>query len=534
MSFNLRAFIIFFMLLSIFSWFVLEQAKERINIGLRQSAETVLVDTSQFMSALIEKEMEQLQLEQQVKQELAVHQQVVQKQADQNNEKTKKTKNKKQKEQETEKEKQQKSKIATELLAPAVSAEQFDRVFEATLQKKFEHQVYALIKKRIGMHVYITDNEGKLLYYSRDAKRKGESFYNWRDVYLTLHGEYGARSSFLYPDQTAEGDPKVMVVAAPIKWQEQIVGVVSIEKDVSSLDFFLGEETNTLRRYMLTALFLVMALAYLLSHILTLALVRLSNYAKTMAQGKSGNKPKFWDKRLTQLSDDIENLRQQLDGKAYVEGYVHSLTHELKTPITSIHAAAEILKEPLNDDERAQFVQTIDKANQRMASLVDRMLSLAKIESLRKLENTQSFLVLPAVQRLLEERTLQIQEKDIQLQVEIPDNIELQGDPLLLEQAIAGVLDNAIDFSETQAPLKIRWLAGDTSILEIENVGELIPDFAQEKIFERFFSLPRPNTKRRSTGLGLSFVKEIMRLHKGNIEIKNTETGVVAKLQFTE
>ena len=480
MSFNLRAFIIFFVLLSVFSWFVLEQAQERINIGLRQSAEVVLVDTSQFMAGLIEHELHT-----------------------------------------------QESGTVT------VNVDNFSQIFNATLEKRFELQVYALLKKRIGIHVYVTDSRGEILYYSRRPEAKGENYYNWRDVYFTLQGKYGARSSFLDENKTSEDDTKVMVIAAPIKIDDEIVGSISIEKDVQSLSFFLAEETNALRRYMLIALFIVMAAAYLLSHILTLALVKLSNYANLIAQGEQVVKPKFWDQRLTHLSDDIENLREQLDGKAYVEGYVHSLTHELKTPITSIHAATEILKEPLSDAEREIFISTIENSNQRMSLLVERMLSLAKVESLQQLKNQTAFAILPAVQNLVQERAAHIQEKQLQLLVDIPDELNVHGDPLLLEQAIAGVLDNAIDFSDRNSPLKITMSAEKPYVLAIENHGMLIPDFAQEKIFERFFSLPRPDTKRRSTGLGLSFVKEIMRLHQGSVEISNTQHGVVARLYFS-
>jgi two-component system sensor histidine kinase CreC len=72
------------------------------------------------------------------------------------------------------------------------------------------------------------------------------------------------------------------------------------------------------------------------------------------------------------------------------------------------------------------------------------------------------------------------------------------------------------------------------NILEISitNQGEPIPEFAFARLTERFFSLPRPATGKKSTGLGLSFVQEVMNLHRGKLELRNTPEGVTASLYF--
>ena len=107
----------------------------------------------------------------------------------------------------------------------------------------------------------------------------------------------------------------------------------------------------------------------------------------------------------------------------------------------------------------------------------------------------------------------------------------VQVDKLMLTQAIVNVLDNAIDFSADGARIDIYDEASLRAYhLIIRDHGVGIPEYALDKIFERFYSLARPHTH-KSTGLGLSFVREVMRKHGGDVEIANhPQGGVVVRL----
>lgn len=104
----------------------------------------------------------------------------------------------------------------------------------------------------------------------------------------------------------------------------------------------------------------------------------------------------------------------------------------------------------------------------------------------------------------------------------------------LLRQAINNLLDNALDFTPQGGIVFLRTVKQvDQLTLSITNQGEPIPDFAFARLTERFFSLPRPATGKKSTGLGLSFVQEVMDLHNGQLELRNTLDGVAAVLSFS-
>src|SRR5690606_34105283 len=100
--------------------------------------------------------------------------------------------------------------------------------------------------------------------------------------------------------------------------------------------------------------------------------------------------------------------------------------------------------------------------------------------------------------------------------------VHVAGDPFLLQQAVSNLLDNAIDFSPEAGEIEVSIaVEGEQARARIINEGDGIPEYARERIFQRFYSLPRPQGGRKSTGLGLSFVKEVAELHGGTISIDN-------------
>ena len=112
------------------------------------------------------------------------------------------------------------------------------------------------------------------------------------------------------------------------------------------------------------------------------------------------------------------------------------------------------------------------------------------------------------------------------MQLDVPQDPAVEGDAFLLRRALSNLLDNAIDFSTDgdTVLLSLRTTARTASI-EVKDHGPGIPDYAQDKVFEKFYSLARPHSRKKSTGLGLSFVREIASLHRGRIELVNAEGG---------
>lgn len=486
-SYSLRAFAIYFVILGSLIWFTLDNAIERLNDGMRQSAESVLVDTAQIIAAGIE---DQLDLD---------------------------------------------SISAASEGANLFELKQLERIFNGVDSRKLNARIYQVTKTEVDTEVYVTNREG-IVVYDSTGEAIGQDYSKWRDVKLTLLGEYGARTSFIDQNYTEPDDPKAMVIAAPLMQGSEIVGVVSVLKPINSLEGHLLTETKQLQRYAFLLLGLALILGYLLSLWFTHSLNKIANYANSMAEGKRVEPPIMRDSRLSDLSSAIANMRLQLDGKEYVENYIHGLTHELKTPITSIGGAVELLNEDMPREDRIRFLKNISRSNDRMSRLVERMLSLAKLEGLGELVATSEFDLSATIGRLIQERTHVLQAKKISVTSQPSTPFSCTGDRVLISQAVANLLDNAISFCVSGGELKIDINRSEPLFtVAVFNQGDLIPDYAMPKLFDRFFSLPRiqsDETAVKSTGLGLSFVREIMKLHKGSVQVANVTGGVLATLQW--
>lgn len=95
------------------------------------------------------------------------------------------------------------------------------------------------------------------------------------------------------------------------------------------------------------------------------------------------------------------------------------------------------------------------------------------------------------------------------------------------------MLDNAIEFTPQGKSITVKLSQHQQqATLIIKNQGQAIPDYALPRVFERYYSLPRPDSQHKSTGLGLTLVQEVMTLHQGKVSINNNDDGVSVTLVF--
>jgi two-component system sensor histidine kinase CreC len=219
-------------------------------------------------------------------------------------------------------------------------------------------------------------------------------------------------------------------------------------------------------------------------------------------------------------------MRRKLEGKAYVEQYVQSLTHEMKSPLAAIRGAAELLQEPMADADRAHFARSILEQQERLTETIDKLLALAEVEQHGWLQ-TRAPLALPdLLQQTVAAAQVRAQAAGVEVRTDAVADLSIQGDAYLLRQALNNLVDNAVAFSPSGTEVVLQAQVEDGGVrLQVADRGAGIPDYARDRVFERFYSLARPGSGRRSSGLGLPFVQEVARLHDGRVQLQARDGG---------
>ncbi len=396
-------------------------------------------------------------------------------------------------------------------------------------KRDLQARIWGVDKKMVNHRIYITDKKGIVIADSWQQDI-GKDFSQWNDVYLTLRGRYGARSTPEVPDDILS---TVMHVAAPVYHKGEIIGSVTVAKSNRSLQPFIDISKRNILFWMIWMGGLALFIGALFSWRVHSALNKLENYANKMGNGEKVAKPTFrmfYEYRT--LSNALEKMRIQLDGKQYVEEYVQTLTHELKSPLSAIKGASEILQMPLPDEKRARFIVNIERESHRMQSLIDKLLELARLEKLPQLEKRERFGVKTILKEIIQASDARLSKKSVKCKITVDPSLEIIGDIFLVKQALFNLMDNALDFVSPDG--EIHWQASiskDVVTLSVFNTGDPIPDYALARLTERFYSLPRKSGN-KSTGLGLNFVEQVVKLHNGTLHIENQNRGVKVALRL--
>ena len=394
--------------------------------------------------------------------------------------------------------------------------------------KELKATIYEYTKTELNLRVYITDRNGIVVLDTDGGRAEGQDYSRWNDVYLTLGGQYGARATPLVP-----GDPgsAVLYVAAPLRYQGEIVGTLSVGKPATSLSTFLETATREIVVAGIIIACAVVLMTMAVSRWVSHPIERLTRYALAVRDGQRVPVPPLQNDEIGRLGAAFEAMRVALAGKQYVEDYVQTLTHQLKSPVAAIRGTVELLAEDMPLDERKRFNENLRSESMRMQVLIDRMLELASLENRQELRDIQSIDLVALVRDLICSRT-DADSKPVPTLTGL-DTLQLRGERFLLEQAIDNLLQNARAFSGRTGTITVSiQQKNNFAVVEVSNTGPAIPDYALERIFERFYSLPRPDTGNKSTGLGLPFVRNVATLHGGEITLQNTANGVCARLHL--
>lgn len=469
MRLGLRLFLGFFLIVGLAAFFVMRVFVNEVKPGVRQAVESTLIDAANVLAVMAARDMK----------------------------------------------------------AGRIAQGEFMRDMARAQRRKLDAKVWQFPKRSVDYRVTVTDMRG-IVVYDSSGRDVGRDHSQWNDVYRTLRGEYGARSS---PELPGDRTRTVMHVAAPILDPAgdgmTLLGVLTVSQPNAVFEPFIeASQANILRRggWLIGLSALIGAL---MTWWLTHGINRLNRYAQAVSAGEPIAPPPVRRDEIGDLGLALEAMRRKLEGKAYVEQYVQSLTHEMKSPLAAIRGAAELLQEPLPEDERRRFARHIQTQELRLTQTIDKLLALAAVEQHGWLQENQPVEVGPLLEQAREAVAAKLAAAGLELSLAPGDAKDcVQGDVYLLRQALSNLLDNAIAFSANGGRIRLS-TAREGAMLEIlvEDEGAGVPAYALERVWERFYSLARPGSGLRSSGLGLPFVHEVARLHGGEARLENLPAG---------
>ena len=413
-----------------------------------------------------------------------------------------------------------------------------------------------------NLAIYITDKDGILILDSRGLSL-GTDMRAHLEVDSALSGQRGiSRISA----ETVRGPWKARGVNIEYFYKPEFLHVSSTiydnRQEVQGVLVLVAPmldlmDRTRLYRFIFYIFLLSLFFGALGSYRISRNIRRVEKYTRELFKGEDVSIPNV-NVQFNKLAMALENARSDVELKDDVEEYIETLAHELRTPITGIRLTAENLLTPMGiekylleekDDQkhkeltkeakdRKRWIKAILNENKKMDLLVTRLLDLSRIERRDKLTNTETLKILPTIKNVLKMPTHNrlIISKNITINL---DDIEKKStvfaEKILLDQALGNILKNALEFSPKAGTITIKSSESNTYVtIVVLDEGPGIPPHVSSKLFTRFFSVARPDSGSRGTGLGLRFVRKIMQLHGGEITLKNRllQDGTEVKLRF--
>jgi len=214
----------------------------------------------------------------------------------------------------------------------------------------------------------------------------------------------------------------------------------------------------------------------------------------------------------------LENMRRD---------FVANVSHELKTPITSIKGFVETLLDGAMHDPKDsnRFLEIIAKQSDRLVSIIEDLLSLSRLEQdgSEELVGFDKIRVKELIDRAIQTCQLKAQEKRIRFEIDCRREETARGNAHLLEQALVNLLSNALKYSPEGAKIVLQAESQESTLtISVQDFGQGIPKKHLPRLFERFYRVDKARSRTMGgTGLGLAIVKHIAQVHRGFVSVES-------------
>ncbi len=309
---------------------------------------------------------------------------------------------------------------------------------------------------------------------------------------------------------------------------DNIVGALYIHYSTSEVEIY----SDSIEKYVVIAecLIIVFALiiAWLCSVFFTRPIHRIEESVEDIVEDREPKKRGGEYSEVKKISDEFEQVMEKLNRQDQSrQEFVSNVSHELKTPITSMKVLADSLlgQKGVSEDLYQEFLRDISKEIDRENDIITDLLGMVKMEQADTNMNIQSVNINAILEVVLKRLKPIAQEKNIELILESFRPVVADVDEVKFARMVTNLAENAIKYNDPGGSVTVSLNADHQYMyLKVEDTGIGISDEDQERVFERFYRVDQARARQTGgTGLGLAIAKEIVESHNGSIKIYSKE-----------
>jgi len=324
----------------------------------------------------------------------------------------------------------------------------------------------------------------------------------------------------------------IYAAAAILNPDGESAGVVLLSESVADVFLSLDAIRQTILLYTFFAIAIVCVLVFVASQLLINPVKGISRVVQRMSEGHLNERITIKGRdEYSQLGTAFNDMAEKLEQiEKAREEFVSNVSHELKTPLSSIKVLSEsiLLQDEVPIETHKEFLQDITSEVDRMTIIVNDLLNLVKLDSREQGLNLSTIELNPLIQDILKRLAPLAEQKQIELIYEEERQIALDADEVKLSLAISNIVDNAIKYTPEEGTVRVT-IDSDhqNAFITIQDTGIGIPEEEQSKIFNRFYRVDKTRDRDTGgTGLGLSISHAAVLLHNGSFRLTSkTDEG---------
>lgn len=367
----------------------------------------------------------------------------------------------------------------------------------------------------IHAQVQLINQNGDLLADTHRSQHK--NILHLEDVKQGLEGE----TSYYFSEHEGE---KVLSVTYPLKAGAEQVGAIRFTTSLEPLYEVFFRNTLLLLSAGGVVIVLAFLLGYFLATTITKPVKKITMAAEEMAAGKFSTRiQKKNNDEIGRLADTLNFMAEKVqEHEQFKNQFIASVSHDLRTPLTSIKGWAITLHSMTEDRFLQEGLETITNESDRLNHLVTDLLDLSSMSTGKLAFEFNQVDMIGLIQEVVLQIKPRVEEKDITLCTDLHEkHVMVMGDRNRLKQVMINLLDNALKFTPSSGKITIQLKKEDRSIaIRIADTGIGISKGDLKDIKEKFF---KGKTKDSGTGLGLAICEEIMKGHRGEFVMESEE-----------